>query len=118
MVLAGGVITPVQLNIRSSALQLGHSGDGHSCNRPSADLERSGKQGAEVNGKTVVVTRVSVCQSGVLGVEQGLGCVPRGSLGGTPRSGLGRGRLKHCRDLKHIWHAAECQILLGASIHA
>lgn len=81
MVLAGGVITPVQLNIRSSALQLGRSGDGRSCNRPLADLERSGKQGAEVNGKTVVVTRVSVCRSGVLGVEQGLGCVLRGSLG-------------------------------------
>jgi hypothetical protein len=61
MVLAGGVLTPVQLNIRSSALQLGRSGEGRSCKRPLADLERSGKQGAEVIMKTVVVARVLVC---------------------------------------------------------
>ena len=69
MVLAEGVLTPVQLNIHSSALQLGHHGEGRYCKRPLADFERSGRRGAVDSMKTVVMTRVLVCQLGVPGVE-------------------------------------------------
>ena len=62
------MLTPIQLKICLSALQLGHKGEGCSCKRPLADFDRSGSWEAVDSVKTVM-TRALVCQLGVLGVE-------------------------------------------------
>ena len=118
MVLAQGVLTSVQLNIYSLALQLGCNDKGCNCKRPLADFKRSERQSAVDSIKTVIMTRVLVCWLGDLGVEWWPECVPRESLGETSRFGLGRGHLKCCHNLRHMWYVAECWLSLEACIHA
>ena len=69
MVDAGGQLTPIYLNNCSSALQLGRSGEGHSCRRPLVDLERSGRHGVIGGVRSVAMIKVLACLLGDLGVE-------------------------------------------------